>query len=125
MTSTLQTTSRAASRILTTRLCACAMLFLLAIGSPAFAQTTLTWDPNGAAAGTGGAGTWNTTNARWFDGSVYTPWSAVTFDNAIFSGTAGTVTLGVPVGAQNLTFSTDRLHRDREHADARRNNADH
>ena len=83
-----------------------AVLFLLACGAPAFAQTNLTWDANGAAAGTGGAGTWNTTSARWFDGAVYGPWSAVTFDNAIFSGTAGTVTLSGAIRAHNLTFNT-------------------
>ncbi len=85
-------------------MCLAGIVGILAAADPAAAQTNLTWDPNGAAAGTGGTGTWNTTTARWFNGAAHVPWSAVNFDNAIFDGTAGTVTLGVGVRAHDLTF---------------------
>ena len=88
------------------RLLLCGAIALWATPRPALAQANLTWDVNGAAVGTGGTGTWDTTTASWFNGSTFVTWSAVAFDNAIFNGTAGTVTLGVPIRAHNLTFNT-------------------
>jgi fibronectin-binding autotransporter adhesin len=82
------------------------LLVVLASRSAAMAQANLVWDANAATAGSGGSGTWNTTATTWFNGATHGPWSAVNFDNAIFGSTAGTVTLGVPVRAHNLTFDT-------------------
>ena len=79
---------------------------LLAVSSAANAQTNLTWDVNGAGGGTGGAGTWNTTAPIWFNGAVFVPWSNGGFDNAIFGGTAGTVTVGGTINVHNITFNT-------------------
>ena len=73
--------------------------------SPAHAQTNQTWDVNGAAAGTGGSGTWDTTALIWFNGSTFQAWNNVAFDNGVFGGTAGTVTVGTPINVHNLTFS--------------------
>ena len=55
--------------------------------------------------------TWNTTNSTWSpntDGvsGPYGPWINATLDNAIFGGTAGTVTLGTPITVHNITFNT-------------------
>lgn len=65
-----------------------------------------TWDANGSAAGTGGTGTWDLTNARFNDG-------ALTWSNTVngpetpvtFAGTAGVVSLGTGISANSLTFA--------------------
>ncbi|WP_363799607.1 autotransporter-associated beta strand repeat-containing protein [Lysobacter firmicutimachus] len=69
------------------------------------------WDFNGTAVGTGGSGTWNLTSPFWSpngDGvsGPFSAWNNAAIDNAFFGGTAGTVTLGVPITAHNLTFLT-------------------
>jgi fibronectin-binding autotransporter adhesin len=61
---------------------------------------TLTW----GATGGGGTGPWDTSTANWFDGSGPVLWTQGS--SAIFGGTAGTVTLSVPITAQDLTFDT-------------------
>jgi fibronectin-binding autotransporter adhesin len=72
------------------------------------------WDVNGNAAGLGGAGTWNSTNAFWDlvpdgsdDGTAVTVAHTFTSaDTAIFGGTAGNVTVDtVTLGGLNLTSS--------------------
>ncbi len=72
---------------------------------------TLYWDINGATAGLGGIGTWDTTNAFWNTnatgtGGTASAWNNSNVDSAIFAGTAGTVTLGAPITAGNLNFNT-------------------
>ncbi|ESZ15743.1 phosphomannomutase [Mesorhizobium sp. L2C085B000] len=92
------------------RLLPAALLMGLAAGSASSADRY--WDPNGTAAGRGGTGAWNTTGLFWSpnnDGTSgpYTFWSNGALDDAFFGGTtAGTVTLGVPITAHNLTFET-------------------
>ena len=83
----------------------CALLAILWGAPLSYAQQNLTWDANGAAAGTGGSGTWNTSALTWRDGVTLRAWDNGLSDNAIFAATAGIVTLGVPITAQNLTFS--------------------
>src|ERR1700688_448713 len=68
------------------RCCAAALLAILALARPAHAQANLTWDVNGAAAGTGGTGTWDTTSAFWNNGTAI--WNNLNFDNATFGVTA-------------------------------------
>ena len=72
----------------------------------ALAATPYTWDPNGAAAGTGGTGFWNTTDLSWTtNNTTFVPWPSTGTDNlAVFGGTGGTVTLNAPVFANGLTF---------------------
>src|SRR3546814_7187233 len=71
------------------------------------------WDGNGTAVGSGGTGTWNLGNLNWspnvdgVSGPYSTPWSNAALDNAIFAGTAGTVTLGVPITVHDLTRSEE------------------
>jgi fibronectin-binding autotransporter adhesin len=70
------------------------------------------WDANGTAVGSGGTGTWNLGNLNWspngdgVSGPFVEPWVNGDLDNAIFGGTAGTVTVGVPVTVGNITFSS-------------------
>ncbi|UIJ44831.1 autotransporter-associated beta strand repeat-containing protein [Sphingomonas cannabina] len=69
------------------------------------------WDANSTTPGNGGTGTWDTSGLNWSpntdgtSGPYDAPWNNLLLDNAIFGGTAGTVTLGVPITAHNLTFN--------------------
>lgn len=68
------------------------------------------WDVNTGSAGNGGTGTWNTTSALWNSASdgvagPFVTWDNAALDNAVFTGTAGTVTLAGPITAHNLTFN--------------------
>ncbi|CAN5817987.1 hypothetical protein BH11VER1_BH11VER1_33260 [soil metagenome] len=68
---------------------------------------TFYWDANGATAGVGGTGTWDTTSSLWrLDseiGTLTTYISAVTSD-AFLTGTAGTLTLNSDIALNTLTF---------------------
>ena len=81
---------------------------LLALHAPAHAVDRY-WDVNGTSLGTGGTGTWNTTNPFWSpnnDGvsGPYSAWNNAALYDAYFGGTAGTVTLGGAITAHNITF---------------------
>lgn len=87
------------------------VLLLAGLGSMPAGAADLYWDVNGTAVGLGGTGAWNTSSLFWNPNSngVSGPmaaWNnaAVGGDNAIFNGTAGTVTLAGPTTAHNLTF---------------------
>ena len=84
---------------------AAALLAIAGSFSFAQAQQNLSWDINGASAGTGGTGIWNTTSPFWFNGATFQTWNNAAFDNAVFAGTAGNVTLGTPISVHNLTFN--------------------
>ncbi len=69
----------------------------------------LTWDPGiTSGAAPGGAGSWDTATARWWDGTSQVAWPvAPTGGNeAIFTGTAGIVTLPGPITARYLNFGS-------------------
>src|SRR5450756_2578697 len=70
----------------------------------------LTWDPS-LGGGTGGAGTWNlNSTANWWNGSADVSWkdnSATGTNTALFSGTAGAITLNSSLSTSNLQFTTD------------------
>jgi fibronectin-binding autotransporter adhesin len=72
------------------------------------AQTSLFWSGNGTTLG--GAGTWDTSLARWsnfLSGPYSSAWSNAGNDTAIFGGTtAGSVTLGSPITVGGLQFNT-------------------
>lgn len=83
---------------------------LLAMQAPAHAADKY-WDANRTSVNLGGSGTWDLTNTFWDsagDGvsGPYAAWDNSAIDNAIFSGVAGTVTLGAPITAHNLVFNT-------------------
>jgi autotransporter-associated beta strand protein len=77
------------------------------------------WDPNGAAAGLGGPGTWNNTSTSWNDNSgTGTPGTFTPSAVAIFSGTGGAVTIdaggvsadaGIQIESDGYTFSGGTL----------------
>lgn len=94
-------------------LCSASLVAVLAAGIPLSANAAVRyWDSNGTDVGTGGGGTWNLSNLNWspsgdgVSGPYVSPWNNSAFDDAIFAGTAGTVTLGAGITAHNLTFST-------------------
>jgi fibronectin-binding autotransporter adhesin len=64
----------------------------------------LAFDGNGAAPGTPGNGTWNTSAPNWFDGVSYRAWDNAVRDRAVF-GTPGTATLTSAVTAGGLSFA--------------------
>src|SRR4051812_44678103 len=75
----------------------------MAAASLSKAATSLFWDSDPApndtttGAGLGGTGVWNDVNPPlWYDGAVSTTWPNATPSDAtaIFTGTAGTVSLG-------------------------------
>jgi fibronectin-binding autotransporter adhesin len=87
----------------------CAAAVMLALYLPAQAADWY-WDADATGTSSGGTGTWNTTLNLWSDNpsptlGPYRAWNNAAIDNAIFGGTAGTVTLGVPIVANRLTFN--------------------
>jgi fibronectin-binding autotransporter adhesin len=84
---------------------------LAALYAPAALSADRYWDVNGGTAGSGGTGTWDSLSIYWNtanDGVAgpFLPWSNAALDNAVFGGTAGTVTLAAPITANALTFNT-------------------
>lgn len=84
----------------------------LALGCATADAADRYWDANGTGVGSGGTGNWSLTAPTWSpsdDGvsGPYSAWSNIALDNAIFGGTAGTVTLGSPITVHDLTFNTN------------------
>jgi autotransporter-associated beta strand protein len=83
---------------------------MMALAASAQAATVLFWDPNGAAAGEGGGGNWNTSSSFWRSGSIggaLQTWNNVgdaggAFDANLPSAN-GTITLQNPITLGNLT----------------------
>ncbi len=81
-----------------------------------YAANSYQWDSdanagnNNAAtqAGLGGPGAWDTTTARWWDGTgTDVAWNNATFDTAVFGGlVGGSVAVTAPVVAGGLKFNT-------------------
>ncbi len=79
---------------------------LLAFSSLHLFAAPLNWDPAGSAgAALGGPGNWDQASSDWFNGTVDMIWANANNDDAIFSGTAGTVTLTENISAGNLYFT--------------------
>ncbi|MBO9697028.1 MAG: autotransporter-associated beta strand repeat-containing protein [Sphingopyxis sp.] len=95
-----------------TLLCGASLAAVLACAPFSARAEDRYWDANGTAVGSGGSGTWNLANLNWspngdgVSGPFVEPWANGDLDNAIFGGTAGTVTVGVPVTVGNITFSS-------------------
>ncbi|MEI6603702.1 MAG: autotransporter-associated beta strand repeat-containing protein [Verrucomicrobiota bacterium] len=75
------------------------------------AQAALTWDGSDlvSTGAQGGSGNWNVNStADWWNGTADVIWPALggTNDDAVFAGTAGTVTLTSAITANDLTFNT-------------------
>jgi fibronectin-binding autotransporter adhesin len=58
-------------------------------------------------AGLGGSGAWDASAARWYNGSANVPW--VNGSDAVFWGTAGTVTLSAAQSVNSLVFKSGYL----------------
>jgi len=80
----------------------CLTLLLFLTVSSLHAATSFYWEGgttnisgNGNGISLGGSGTWNNTTISWDQGSnlPYTNWPSLTNSQAIFAGTAGTVTI--------------------------------
>lgn len=85
---------------------------LMALHAPSALSAERYWDVNTGAANNGGTGTWNTSSALWNSASdgvagPFVAWNNNALDDAVFAGVAGTVTLGTPIVAHNLTFSVE------------------
>src|ERR1700722_6641116 len=86
---------------------------LLVFSSWQILAAPLYWDADGTAtgnnpasgAGLGGSGNWDQISALWFNGGSDVAWVNANNDDAIFSGTAGTVTLTENISAGNLYFT--------------------
>lgn len=67
---------------------------------------SLQWDANGVAP-LGGAGNWDATNLRWYNGSTYEAWVNASNHDAVFNTTAGAVVVDAGgVTAKSLQFDT-------------------
>jgi hypothetical protein len=70
------------------------------------AQTTLYWDGDGVSPQAGGAGTWDTTNARFSTSSAGTVdqiWNNANGDDAILDTASGVVALAGPITVHTIT----------------------
>jgi autotransporter-associated beta strand protein len=84
-------------------------LFVIGSSVPtAPAGVTIDWDPGAkkASPGSGGTGNWDTFSGVWWQsGTNDLAWNS-SGDNAVFAGTAGTVTITSSVSADSMTFNT-------------------
>ncbi len=86
---------------------------LLVFSSSHLVAATLYWDSDGvpagndptSGAGLGGSGNWDQSSLLWFNGGPDIAWTNANNDNAVLSGTAGTVTLTENISAGNLSFT--------------------
>ena len=84
----------------------CAITLSSVLSSPG---AIFTWDGSDTttSGAQGGNGIWNTSLLNWWDGATDVVWPGSGSDNdAIFASTAGTVTLGSAITANDLTFNT-------------------
>ena len=84
---------------------------LLASHAPARAADQY-WDVNGSTAGLGGTGIWNLSNPFWglnSNGTTgpYNAWNNLALDDAFLGGTAGAMTLAVPITVHDLNFRSN------------------
>jgi fibronectin-binding autotransporter adhesin len=78
---------------------------IAALSFPALG-VTLNWDAGITGGPGGGTGTWDTTSMAWFDGTNNVLWSNATPDDAVFGGTAGTVSLGTAITTQTVLLNS-------------------
>jgi len=91
---------------------AAALAATVTLQFPSRTQAMLFWDADETAAGNntatgaglGRSGAWGSAS-NWFNGASDVPWTAGS--DAVFSGTAGVVTLGAPQSAASLAFKSN------------------
>ena len=77
------------------------------VAASSVSAAVFNWDPGlTATPGGGGAGTWDTTTANWYDGTIDNVWGGTGGDTAVFGGTGGGVNLGAAITAGGLTFNS-------------------
>jgi fibronectin-binding autotransporter adhesin len=82
------------------------ILVSLIISSSALQAAALYWDGGGTSgASLGGSGNWDVTSPLWFNGTSDVVWPDLSSEDAIFTGTPGTVTVAVPIIAADLYFT--------------------
>lgn len=80
---------------------------VLLAGPTAFGQSTFTWDVvSGTSGPQDGAGTWNSSNTNWWNGSTNVAWTAGNIATFGAGGAPGTVTVSGSVNAGGLTFGS-------------------
>nr|MCU0793272.1 autotransporter-associated beta strand repeat-containing protein [Opitutaceae bacterium] len=78
-----------------------------ALHAPVSAQTTLSWSSTGSST-LGGDGSWSASGFNWWNGAGAVAWPASgTSNQALFSGTAGTVSLDAAIAANALRFTAN------------------
>ncbi len=91
------------------RRCLMVAAVLALLSGISVSAANFTWDASGGAPLDDGAGTWDASGgSNWFDGSSYGAWGNTSADVAVFgvgSGAAGTITVGVGVVANGITFN--------------------
>ncbi|WP_224545079.1 autotransporter-associated beta strand repeat-containing protein [Mesorhizobium sp. CA16] len=93
------------------RTAAVLLALLMGLAANPAGAADLYWDADGSGLQLGGTGTWNTAAPPLWNttgnatAGPFVIWNNGTPDNAIFAGTAGTVTLGAPITAGSLTFN--------------------
>ena len=107
-----------------------AIVTLVAVSSSPLRAAVYYWDPNYTSGSTGGGnGTWNTTNANWWNGSTDVTWA--NGNDACFSSNRYDSAMLLPSLAQattvgNLTFTGASTYvLQRQHPDARRRHRQH
>jgi chondroitin AC lyase len=75
-------------------------------------QAPLRWDGDGVAGnnaegGLGGGGTWDTLQARWWDGETLRAWDNEDPRYGVFGNLPGIVSLGKSIRIRNLSFNVD------------------
>ena len=86
-----------------------ALAIVLGCLLPAAAEAvSFEWNPGQSTpTPTGGTGSWDTTLTNWWNGSANVAWPSSGIDNdAVFGGTAGTVTISGGVASNDLSFTT-------------------
>jgi fibronectin-binding autotransporter adhesin len=96
------------------KLAAAAAVAVSAIYPVAARAAAYAWDPGLTPSGdvtnpvgSGGSGTWNTTNTNWSNGTSDVQWPNLLTDEARLGGSAGTITLGSNVNVQTIRVTQD------------------
>jgi len=85
-----------------------AAILLCSLTTIGRAQTSYDWSASQTNPASGGSGTWDLTSSNWLGPSGYVAWPNTGYDNAVFQGTPGTITLGADgIDAGQLSFQVD------------------
>ncbi|MEB0174977.1 autotransporter-associated beta strand repeat-containing protein, partial [Undibacterium sp. CCC3.4] len=88
-----------------------ALLLLTVLATVPAGAGSLSWDANGASAGSGGSGTWDTATANWYDGVAWSAWnnagsSDAVLNAAIAPNSGSAVAVAGAININNLTSNS-------------------